>query len=205
MVNTATSDSLDRGIDKIMDIDRYSNITKLLRVTAYVIRFVDTLKKRKRRESHGNLSNELTADELNNSETLWIKSVQAKAFVDELSFLNRKNFKCTPPIRVAQFGLFLNDDQTIRCKGRISNAPLPTSSKSPILLPAKHAFVKLLIKQTHDRVKHSGINATLTALRERYLGVAWTRNSKESHSSLCSLPPVRSIAIQALTICRFAE
>lgn len=103
-----------------------------------------------------------------NSETLWIKSVQTTAFVDELSFLNRKSSKSTPLIRVAQFGLFLSENQTIRCKGRISNASLPTSSKSPILLPAKHTFVKLVIKQTHDRVKHSGINATLTALRERY-------------------------------------
>lgn len=103
-----------------------------------------------------------------NSETLWIKSVQTTAFVDELSFLNRKSSKSTPPIRVAQFGLFLSENQRIRCKGRISNASLPTSSKSPILLPAKHTFVKLVIKQTHDRVKHSGINATLTALRERY-------------------------------------
>ena len=116
-----------------------------------------------RRQSQGNLSNELTADELKKSETLWIKSVQANSFVDELSLLNKKNSKSTPPIRVAQFGLFLGEDRTIRCKGRISNAPLPTSSKSPILLPAKHAFVKLLIKQKHDLVEHSGINATLIA------------------------------------------
>ena len=34
MVNTETSDSLDRRIDKTMDIERYSNITTLLRVTA---------------------------------------------------------------------------------------------------------------------------------------------------------------------------
>ena len=77
-------------------------------------------------------------------------------------------------IRVAQFGLFLSEDQTIRCKGRI--ALLPTSSKSPILLPAKHTFVKLVVKQTHDRVKHSGINATLTALRERY----WVLRGRET-------------------------
>lgn len=141
-----------------------------------MIRFVNTLKKRMRSESQGNLSNELTADELRNSETLWIKSVRANAFVDELAFLNRKNSKSTPPIRVAQFGLFLSEDQTIRCKGRLSNAPLPTFSKSPILLPAKHAFVKLLIKQTHDQVKHSGINATLTAMRERY----WVLRGRET-------------------------
>ena len=93
-----------------MDIERYSNITKLLRVTAYVIRFADNLKKRVRQKSQGNLSKELTANKLKISETLWIKSVQMTAFVNELSFLNRKTSKSTPPIRVAQFGLFLSED-----------------------------------------------------------------------------------------------
>ena len=97
------------------------------------------------------------------------------AFVNELSLLYRKNWKSTPPIRVPEFRLFLSEDQTIRCKGRISNAPLPTSCKSPILLPAKHTFVKLVIKQTQDRVRHSEINATLTALRERY----WVLRGRE--------------------------
>lgn len=83
------------------------------------------------------------------------------AFVDELSFLNRKQGKATPPIRVTQFGLFLREDQTVKWKGRIGNSSLQISTKFPILLPAKHAFVSLLVKRTHDRVKHSGINATL--------------------------------------------
>ena len=43
-------------------------------------------------------------------------------------------------------------------------------------MPAKHTFVKLVIKQIHDRVKHSGINATLTALRERY----WVLRGRET-------------------------
>ena len=76
MVNTGTSDSLDRGIDKIMDIECYCNITTLHRVTAYVTRFVNNLKKRVQRQSQGDLSKELTADELKNSEILLIKSVQ---------------------------------------------------------------------------------------------------------------------------------
>lgn len=89
------------------------------------------------------------------------------AFAEELSFLNRKDSKFTPPIRVAQFGLFLSEDQTIKCKVRIDNAPLLTSSKFPILLPPKHPFVNLTVKQAYDLVKHSGINATSMALRER--------------------------------------
>ena len=118
------------------------------------------------RKSQRNL-NELRADELKNAEILWINAVQKSAFTEELSFLKRNDSKSTPPIRVAQFGLFLNEDQTIRCKGRIDNASLPASSKFPILLPPKHPFVNLLVKQAHDLVKHSGINATLTTLRER--------------------------------------
>ena len=84
-------------------------------MTAYVIRFADNLKRRVRKQSQGGLNNELTADELKISETLCIKSVQTAAFVDELFFLNRKNSKSTPPVRVAQFGLFLSElEQTIR-------------------------------------------------------------------------------------------
>ena len=52
--------------------------------------------------------------------------------------------------------------------GRINNASLLPSTKSPLLLPAKHTFVSLLVKKAHDLVKHSGINATLTTLRERF-------------------------------------
>ena len=56
----------------------------------------------------------------------------------------------------------------IKCKGRINNAPLPALTKNPILLPAKHAFVNLLVKHTHNCVKHNGIKDTLTTLRERF-------------------------------------
>ena len=36
------------------------------------------------------------------------------------------------------------------------------------MLPAKHRFVDLLIKNFHERVKHNGVNDTLVALRENY-------------------------------------
>lgn len=45
MVNIGISDLFDRGIDKIMDIEYYSNITILFRVIAYVIRFVNNFKR----------------------------------------------------------------------------------------------------------------------------------------------------------------
>ena len=97
-----------------MNIDHYSNIMRLLRVTAYVVRFIKNIKTKD--QSECNLK-ELRADELKDAEVLWVKSVQSSAFVDELSFLNRKQGKANPLIRVMQFGLFLGKDQTGRCKG----------------------------------------------------------------------------------------
>lgn len=111
---------------------------------------------------------DLTTTELKDAENLWIHSVQASSFTDELSFLTRKDSKSTPPIRVPQLGLFLDDDGIIRCKGWIANASLSSSARTPILLPAKHAFTNLTIRNIHDLVKHSGIRDTLTNLRERF-------------------------------------
>ena len=42
------------------------------------------------------------------------------------------------------------------------------NTRSPILLPVKHKFTCLFIKQSHESVKHGGIRDTLTTLQERY-------------------------------------
>ena len=85
----------------------------------------------------------------------------------EIEFLQRKDHKSTAPTYVNQFGLFL-EEGVVKCKGRLSNASLPVNTRNPILLPAKHKFAQLLIKQSHDYVKHIGIRDTLTTLRERF-------------------------------------
>ena len=59
-----------------------------------------------------------------------------------------------------QFGLFLDDDHVLRCKGRLNNASLNLGSKNPIFLPNKSKFVELLIREVHDKIKHSGLRDT---------------------------------------------
>lgn len=50
MVNTPSCNLLDRGIDKIIDIESNSNTRSFLRVTGYVIRFINNLKKHAKKE-----------------------------------------------------------------------------------------------------------------------------------------------------------
>jgi hypothetical protein len=91
----------------VIDATEYSNFTKLIRVTAYVIRFLTNLKAKK----SGNLAivEELTRNEQQNSETIWLKNVQAGMKMEE---------------KFNQVKLSLNvvedDHGILRCRGRLT-------------------------------------------------------------------------------------
>ena len=181
-------------LGKIIDINRYSSMKKLLRVTAYVLRFINKLRKLRQRERPTNepiVSGQLAAEEIKEAQSLWIRSVQQVSFPNEISFVSSKNANSSIPILVNQFGLFLDGDYVLRCKGRLKNASLDLGSKNPILLPKKSRFVELLIREVHDKVKHGGIRDTLTTLREHY----WVVRGRET---------VKKI-VKKCVVCRKAE
>ena len=172
-----TSDEIPKKkIDQLVDINRFNDLTSLLRVTALVIKFARMFKNRAgNKGSTAKEETRLSAADLKEAEHLWTKRVQASSFPKEIEFLQRKDRKSTAPIYVNQFGLFL-EEGVVKCKGRLNNASLPANTRNPILLPSKHKFVQLLIKQSHDYVKHSGIRDTLTTLRERF----WVLRGREA-------------------------
>ena len=161
----------DINLHKMIDCERFSSLTRLLRVTAYVLRFVTRmkkcLKKNVTKAEQPLRSKELTSNEVIIPEIMWIRNTQTASFSEEFAFLSSKSHGSSL-IRVRQFGLYLDNHKVIRCKGRLKNTCLPDSSKNPVLLPSKHRFVDPVIRHVHERVKHSGIRDTLTTLRERY-------------------------------------
>ena len=108
----------------------------------------------------------MSAVELTNAKQIWIKANQSTQFEQELASLRGKQGKITP--RINQFGLFIDSDQIIRCRGRLGNSTLQLSSKNPILLPSSHYFVELLIIEVHLRTNHSGTTEVVFILREEY-------------------------------------
>ena len=180
MLNTSEEDPPTK-VETIIDSTRYSSLTKLLRITAFVLKFVAKLKNRmKSQERRELVPKELTALDINNAEIVWINSVQLSSFENEIRYLTRKKTKddsLTIPKLVAQFGLYLDSQGIIRCGGRIGNSSLTSNSKHPILLPLKNHFVTLLIEHTHKNTAlHNGIRDTLTALRERF----WVIRGREA-------------------------
>ena len=89
------SENQSVNLSQVIDIERYSSVTRLLRITAYILRFIRNVKKtvseRETHESPGQSSKKgLNAQELNQAETLWIKTVQTVSFAKELEFLQSK-------------------------------------------------------------------------------------------------------------------
>ena len=129
----ASEDGGRADLDAIIDIQRYSRKLKLLRVTGWVFKLDQTVDKN------------VTAIELTEAELKWLKSIQQVAFGTEYKeLLSGKNvvYNC-------QLILFL-DNGIIRCRGRVNKAHLPTSAKNPVLLPEKHYFSCLLVKEKHE-------------------------------------------------------
>ncbi|KAL5488551.1 hypothetical protein EMCRGX_G017505, partial [Ephydatia muelleri] len=145
-----------RGPENLINYERFSSLRRLLRTTAYVLKFVKAMKIKARR-SRKVLNAELDGADLAVAELYWIQACQ------RVSVHNKKFEEWTK-----QFGLYLDDANLWRCKGRLSCADLPEATKHPIFLPSGHYFTTLLILDCHQRVMHGGIKETLTELRARF-------------------------------------
>ena len=145
----------------IIDIKRFSTLKKLIQSIVYVKRFVDIKCKRIK-----NNIDVLDAEEFITAKYRLIKSVQLKEFKAELFYLTTKRGSRPPLIK--QLDLFLDENGIIRCKGRLQHAEIHHGAKYPFLLPKHNDFTRLVIKQAHDEVLHSGINATVAAILQNY-------------------------------------
>lgn len=153
-LNLMTTDSRST-IDDLMNCQNYSTYSKLLRVTAQVLRAVRRFKARGIGIS--DTTTTVTPEELAEAEALWIISVQQQ-------FSNDKNFQR----QQAKLRLFQDDRGLWRCGGRLSNAEVSFSVKHPILLPRTHPLTTLIVMEAHRRVFHNGVKETLAETRRRF-------------------------------------
>ena len=139
LATAALNRTLYENLEEIMDIERYGSKLKLLRVTAYVLKFIRLL----RGDGGAVKSKELKAEDLNFAEVTWIRGVQAHSFGTERQNLLHGYERSK---HVKQFNLYLDEDKIIRCGGRINNADTTEESKNLVLLPSRHRYTELLIR-----------------------------------------------------------
>lgn len=146
----------------VIDYKRFSSLNKLLRVLAYVLRFINNIKNKKEDRKIGTM----TVLEINRAKLVIVKLVQDEAFQEDIKAL--RNGKVQRSSKLTSLHPFLDSKGVLRIGGRLKHALLPEEIKHPILLPAMHYFTTLLIVHHHERLLHAGAQTTLNSIREEF-------------------------------------
>ena len=146
----------ETGVTAVVNVNDYSKLHRLVCVTAWIRRFVNNLKAGLERTENTKRAGRLEVSELNEAEIALIKSAQ-----DELK--KQGNFKQL----VSELGV-VEQGGILRCVGRLVNSDLEFDARRPFLLPRKHHLTKLIIRDCHEKVHHSGVRATLAELRSKF-------------------------------------
>jgi hypothetical protein len=151
---------------------RFSVWKKLIRIHAWVKRFIDNCKV----PDHYRQKGILTQSELNVAELEIIKETQSEHFPDEYMAL-QKGVAISPKSKLLDLNPMIDEDGLLRCNGRTINAEyLPYDTKFPIILPRKAWVTYLIVKDHHEKGNHTvGTNQLLSSLSSKF----WIIHARE--------------------------
>jgi len=172
------------NVSKVIEITRFSKLSRLIRTTASMYRVISNCRNHQRNKEEIQIystkdpwkdpSPPLSAREVLNARKKWISSRQQEAFGPELAYLRSSSVSRTKPAMVRQLDLILRDG-LICCGGRFQHSEMAESAKHPILLSKTDYFTQLIIWDFHWRASHSGVSATVAALRQ----VFWIPSARQ--------------------------
>jgi len=155
---------------KVFDVERWSTLTKALRILAWIRRFMKNA--RSPLKEHGPLS----LDELVQAKVWMIGVVQKEAYPEEFQALEKKE-QVSRKSTIYKLSPYVGKDGLLRVRGRLQCADLTYEEKHPIIIPRGHLAV-LIVRFQHILLKHAGVNAMLTSLRGEYWIVGARRVAK---------------------------
>ncbi|KXJ76130.1 hypothetical protein RP20_CCG010287 [Aedes albopictus] len=156
-----------------ISLDRVSNYRKLQRAWAYVLRFIDLIKHKRRDVTS------IKAVEMTNAERAIFLVIQQEAFGDL-----KKNLQSGSSKRHSYSNLapFIGLDGLIRVGGRLKYSAIPYDGKHQVLLPERHYVTEALIRRLHEEHHHVGQGGLLAIVRERY----WPLRAKSAIKRILS-------------------
>ena len=176
--------------------ETYLSWTRLLRITAWCIRFVNRAR-RGTREANGSEScativikgqemqvPPLSVQEISYADMRWIRHAQLECYGEVVSVLEQeKDLPASAPL--AKPCPKIDNDGILRVRGRLRAAHHLAGYRSLVILPAKHRVTKLIVRGEDERCQHSvGTNHLLSSLADRY----WIIRGKQvvkSHRQNC--------------------
>ncbi|CAH2095423.1 unnamed protein product [Euphydryas editha] len=150
-------------------LTRISKYTKIVRIVAWILRFIKNTKKQE-----NIISKELTFEEC---ETAEIKLIMLIQFEDHEQ-LNEKS---------RHLKKFYDNNNILRIETKLLLCDLPETIKKPYLLSASNIIVKRMVEQKHIQLQHAGTNIMITDIRKRFwiLGIRRLVKSVINNCMIC--------------------
>ncbi|XP_018358679.1 PREDICTED: uncharacterized protein LOC108758300 [Trachymyrmex cornetzi] len=127
-------------------ISRYSNLTRLLRITALCRRAIN----RFRKVPNSSMTNPITTVELQSAKQFWVKAVQRSVFAQELRLISSgEPFPTSHPL--SRLTPFKDASSILRVGGRLRESSLSIEAKHPAILPRHSPLSTLIIADSHRR------------------------------------------------------
>ena len=162
--NSCTSDLV--RMNHVVGLNKFSHLSKLVRVTLHVMNFVKILKSRVAQRSSPGAS--LEGYSYSDSLARIILIEQKQNFPEVFEFFVRKS----PPVSsmpnlISQLNLFIDENGFIRVKCKFSKGFCP-GKRFPLLLPKNSYLTTLIVRHYHEKVCHAGMHSVLKEIRNEF-------------------------------------
>jgi hypothetical protein len=157
-------------------LEKYSKFSRLIRTTAWLLRFISRCRRRAQTTSSC-----LTVKESDEALNFWVKRVQAEEYEELIKSITKKN-----PVQkqFASLSPFLDEDGLLRVGGRLHHCNISNDRKHPLILPGNNHLSKLIISNEHIKLLHGGAQLTLASLRQKYW-IVGARKTVRDHIHQC--------------------
>ena len=163
--------SVQEPVNPLIELDNHSDLGKVLRVTAYVIRFIKNCK-----NNWNKVEGPLTSEEIDVAKLKLIYCIQRQVFSAEIRALLSN--KVIPQwSKLSKLDPFVDDEGLLRIKGRLEFSNLDYDAKHPVIIP-KGQFATLLIRFQHKFMKHAGVDTVISSLRNNFWVIGIRRLAK---------------------------
>ena len=141
--------SLLAEVDELNLLERFSTYSRLQRVTAWLLCFINNCRK-----ADGRIrSAALTTNEIQKAEQHWIRRIQQQEYIEEITTMKKEN-PLPRSSKLLPLHPIIDEEGLLRVGGRMKHAGLFFHRRHPIVLPGSHTFTKLLVRSEHQRLLH---------------------------------------------------
>ncbi|KYN13273.1 Nose resistant to fluoxetine protein 6 [Trachymyrmex cornetzi] len=138
-------------------IKRYSSLTALLRISAWIRRAVERFYK----STDVNAALDFVLD-------FWIKLTQHACFFTKIQLIkaNKPLPKSSPLLRLIPF---IDTDELLHLRSRLQHSQLDRTEEHPLILPRSSRLTEIIIDHYHRKSLYGGSQLTFSSIRRQFL------------------------------------